>query len=333
MLSKYSGGKIDIQTIKSVVVLFILTLTSCSGIDDALNIRPLEVSSIAEPEPNKVKFVAIGDTGRGNAGQLEVANAIKTKCAKNGCDFVLMLGDNIYNSGVSSINDEQFQTKFENIYKDLAMPFYMALGNHDYGGKGAGYEVIKSIHQVRYTNVSSKWRMPGHFYKFQVLNTLFIALDTNSQLFNVASDQHRDVPNWIAESSATWKIVFGHHPYKSNGRHGNAGNYDGVSGAHVISGDGVKEFVETVLCGNVDLYISGHDHNRQWLEADSDCVGTQLAVSGAGATTTKLQGHNPTRFEKDTLGLLYISIDGSTLIAEFVDVDGKTEFTHTMEKR
>ncbi len=320
-------------TIPGIIIL-ILTLSSCSRIDDALNIKPLPDDQPSVPAvgsgPNKVKFVAIGDAGKGNTGQSDVAKAIKTKCDKDGCDFVLMLGDNIYNSGVSSVNDSQLQTKFEIPYKDLAMPFYMVLGNHDYGGNGAGYEVIRSIHQVRYTNISSKWRMPQHFYKFQVENTTFIALDTNSQLYNVAKDQHRDIPQWIAEATTTWKIAFGHHPYKSNGRHGNAGKYDGISGAPVASGGGVKEFVETVLCGTIDLYISGHDHNRQWL--GEDCDGTQFAISGAGASTTALRGDNPTLFEADSLGFLYISIEGKTLTAEFVDLEGNTEFLHKIEK-
>jgi len=29
---------------------------------------------------------------------------------------------------------------------------------------------------------------------------------------------------------------------------------------------------------------------------------------------------------------LYISIDGNTLTAEFIDANGNTEFTHTIEK-
>jgi predicted MPP superfamily phosphohydrolase len=313
-----------------IIVLFILVLSSCSLIDDVLNVKP-PGGEVTGSGPDKLKFVAIGDTGKGNAGQFEVAQAIKTKCEKDGCDFILMLGDNIYDSGVNSINDDQFQTKFEVPYKELTIPFYMVLGNHDYGGNGAGYDVEKSVHQIRYTEISSKWRMPRHFYRLQVENTTFFALDTNAQMFNLAKDQEKDVSRWIAEANTTWKIAFGHHPYISNGRHGNAGKYEGVPDVPIISGDDVKKFAESVWCGKVDLYISAHDHNRQWL--GSDCEGTQLAISGAGSSTTKLQGSNPSLFETDTLGILYVSIDGNILTAEFVGVDGNTEFTHTMEKK
>ena len=310
-----------------VIAIFVFMQTSCSFIDDKLGIELLE-NEVAGSGPDKLKFVAIGDTGKGNAGQFEVAEAIRKKCAMDGCDFVLMLGDNIYDAGVSGDNDIQFQTKFEIPYKDISIPFFMVLGNHDYGG--IGYDITKSIHQIEYTNDSSKWRMPRHFYKFQVQNTTFFALDTNAQMYHLAKDQKKDVPGWIERASTEWKIAFGHHPYKSNGRHGNAGSYEGVSGIPIASGEGVKEFAESVWCGKVDLYLSGHDHNRQWLAVD--CNGTQLALSGAGASTTRLQGNNPTLFESDELGLLYISIDGSTLTAEFVDINGETEFTHTIEK-
>ncbi len=313
----------------SIVTVFLLLLSSCSLIDDVLAIDP-QIDGELGTSPDKLKFVAIGDTGKGNDGQKKVAQAIKAKCEQDGCDFVLMLGDNIYSNGVDGIDDEQFQTKFEIPYKDLSMPFFAVLGNHDYGGDGVGYEVKKSLYQIRYTEISSKWKMPRHFYRFQVQNTMFFAMDTNAQLFDMAKDQSKDIPRWISEADTTWKIGFGHHPYKSNGRHGNAGIYEGIPGIPGISGASIKEFAESVWCGKFDLYLSGHDHNRQWL--DVKCNGTELAVSGAGASTTQLVGNNPSLFESATLGMIYISIDGNTLTAEFIDADGKTEFTHTIKK-
>src|SRR5262245_29612578 len=41
-----------------------------------------------------VRFAAVGDTGKGNDKQKAVAAAIASKCAKDGCDFVQLLGDN-----------------------------------------------------------------------------------------------------------------------------------------------------------------------------------------------------------------------------------------------
>ena len=317
-----------------IVVVFpslcVQTFTACRSIDKILDVRSDGVDVVVS-EPGKVKFVAVGDTGKGNSGQYKIADVINSKCDKGGCDFVVLLGDNIYGDGVESVNDPQFQSKFEDPYKNLQLPFYMVLGNHDYGGEGAGYEIHKSIYQVQYTEKSSRWVMPAHYYNFRADNALFIALDTNAQLFNLANAQSGDVSKWIDNTESVWKIVFGHHPYKSNGRHGNAGSYDGIPDElELAGGEGIKNFAESVWCGKVDIYLAGHDHNRQWL--DVTCDGTSLVVSGAGATATPLPGSNPVLFQSDTLGILYVSINGKTLTAEFINENGDTEFTHRLHK-
>ena len=75
--------------------------------------RPLDmgVAEEVEAEPVEIKFVAMGDAGKANEGQKLVAKAIKEKCDKDGCDFVILLGDNIYDSGVDSLQDKQWQDK------------------------------------------------------------------------------------------------------------------------------------------------------------------------------------------------------------------------------
>jgi len=312
------------------MLVILAGLSGCQSIDEILDVRP-EGYDVTASEPGKLKFVVIGDIGHGNREQYNVAGVIKDKCASDGCDFVIVLGDNIYGSGVNSIDDPQFKTKFEEPYQNINVPFYMVLGNHDYGGNGAGYEIQKSIYQIRYTEKSTRWLMPSHYYRFKAENATFFALDTNAQLFNLANEQSKDVTHWIAEADTIWKIAFGHHPYKSNGRHGNAGNYDGIPDeVKLAGGKGVKNFAESVWCGKVDIYLAGHDHNRQWL--DTTCDGTALIISGAGADTTALQGNNPALFQSDTPGILYVSIDGKTLTAQFINENSKTEFTHTLQK-
>lgn len=316
--------------INSGLILVASVLPGCQSIDEIIT-EQQDDFDIVGSEAGKIKFVAIGDTGKGNSGQYQVARAIKEKCEKDGCDFILVLGDNIYGSGVDGVDDSQFQTKFEQPYQNIDLPFYMVLGNHDYGGDGAGYEIQKSFYQVQYAKESSKWVMPAHYYKFKGGNTTFFALDTNAQVFYLANEQESDVSKWIAGADTTWKIAFGHHPYKSNGPHGNAGNYDGIpDDAPLVGGKGVKKFAESVWCGKVDVYLSGHDHSRQWL--DSTCEGTNLIVSGAGASTTLLPGNNPVLFQANSLGFLYVVIEGNKLNAEFIDENGKVDFMHPMEK-
>ena len=286
--------------------------------------------------PSTVRFVAMGDTGTGSNAQLKVGNTIAALCKSRGCDFVTLLGDNIYDSGASSPDDPIWQTHFETPYAAIDLDFYAVLGNHDYGHGGAGTDFGKGQNEIGYTAKSKKWKMPAAYYHYAPTTgggaVEMFALDTNMAMFGQDNAQRKDVAGWIAASKADWKIALGHHPYKSNGPHGNAGSYDAKGGISlpVVNGSGVKSYLEGTICGKVDLYLSGHDHSRQWL--NESCQGTELAVSGAGAKATELGGKNPALFESLELGFLYIVIEGKKLTAEFVDENGQTEFTHTITK-
>jgi tartrate-resistant acid phosphatase type 5 len=276
-----------------------------------------------------VRFVALGDAGKANQGQLDVATAVAAKCAASGCDFVQLLGDNIYDSGPSSPTDRVFQTHFEVPYAAVEAPFFVVLGNHDYGGNGAGYEFGKGQHSVDYTALSDKWNLPAAFYHHAIKHVEFFALDTNMAMYSLADNQENTIPGWVAASTARWKIAFGHHPYRSNGPHGNAGDYDGVF-IPPADGSDVKNLLDVAVCGTTDVYLSGHDHTLQWLT--ETCSGTELIVSGTGASATELEGDNPAHFQSLALGFLYVTIDGDTFTGEFIDTTGAVLFTRTLMK-
>jgi allantoate deiminase len=177
-----------------------------------------------------VRFVAIGDQGKGNDNQRRVGAAIGKHCAAKGCDFVVLLGDNFYPSGVASTSDPQWQSAFVTPYESVNVPFYAVLGNHDYGADGMGTDLPRADAELAYGSVNPKWRMPAAHYRFRRGDVEFFVADTNRSMFALYQDARRDFETWLTESTAPWKIVFAHHPYKSNGRHGNAGNYDGPLG-------------------------------------------------------------------------------------------------------
>jgi tartrate-resistant acid phosphatase type 5 len=288
-----------------------------------------------------LRFVALGDGGEGNPTQYKVGEAAKAVCdAKGGCDFALYLGDNFYDSGVSGTRDSQFQSKFEMPYAILPFRFYVVLGNHDYGGNGTGFEFWKAEAQVEYTQISSKWTMPAPYYKFATPGdagpasgpvATFFGLDTNAIMYTGDGDQQAWLEGEMAAAAAGWKIGYGHHPYVSNGAHGNAGEYEGIPGIPIVSGGNVKDFFDASVCGKVDVYLSGHDHNRQWLQPT---CGTEFIVSGTAAKTTDLEGQGtPTFFETDQKGgLLLVELTASTFKGTFYDEDGLEEFSRTVTK-
>ncbi len=296
-----------------------------------------------------VRFIAMGDTGEGNAGQIAVAAAVQSTCAAETCDFVMLLGDNIYDSGVSSVTDPQWMTKFEGPYAALSLPFYPVLGNHDYGGVlfgsdqgGLGNEFDKGSIAVAYTASSTRWTLPATFHTFQLDHVGFVMLDTNSILWDDTTngDQRAWIRGAIADlraSGATWIVAAGHHPLRSNGAHGNAGSYEAIEiggvdipiPVPIMDGRNVRSFFQTYLCGEVDVIFAGHDHNRQWLDEPTACAGTELIVSGAGSKTKSFSSstRNALHFGDDsTEGFMYVRIQGDTFYGRMVDRDGNTQF-------
>jgi tartrate-resistant acid phosphatase type 5 len=300
-------------------------------------------------QDRKVRFVAMGDTGKGNAEQKKVADAVRDVCAAEGCDFVIMLGDNIYDSGTDSVDDPLWQERFEQPYADVDVPFYAVLGNHDYGGKllgvrygGLGNEFERGPIAVEYTQHSSKWRMPDTHYVLREGPVGFVMMDTNSVMWD--NQDNGDQEAWIAGAlaeagQAPWVIVAGHHPFLSNGAHGNAGSYElGELDIPIpigeIAGDDVRDFFNDHICGNADLYLAGHDHSRQWLNEPEACGGTELIVSGAAAEVTPIEDNGSLAHfqEGEEEGFFYAVVDETTLVGRFYDSDGRLDFERTLTK-
>jgi predicted phosphodiesterase len=300
--------------------------------------------------PSEVRFVVMGDTGEGNQAQHTVAAAIDELCDREGCQFVFLLGDNIYDAGVESTDDTGWAERFEEPYAAIDLPFYAVLGNHDYGGDlfgfelgGLGNEWDKGPIEVEYTQVSEKWRMPATHYTLRFGPVGIIALDTNSILWGNTDhgDQYAWYPTALQEiAGVSWTFVMGHHPHRSNGDHGNAGNYDApeLEGWEVPNplpiqnGDAMEAFYDDVVCGTADFLITGHDHSRQWLDEPEELCGAELIVSGAGAKTTEIHANGNQAFFEDASepGFLYVVVDEDSVTGQFYDQDGSLDFERTV---
>lgn len=282
-----------------LTIVLILGLTACGG----SNAAPTTPAPESQASSKTVRFVAFGDAGTGSERQIAVGEAMAEVCRVRGCDFALELGDNFYLSGVDSVDDAQFQSKFETPYAQLAGPIYVTLGNHDNSnGPGEGSANRKGEYQVDYHylagRVSEKWRMPSRYYSFVAGNGLaeFFSLDSNP-LTAIVSDPDpswnfltygQAQQTWLEEglktSRAKWKIAFAHHPYLSNGLHGNAGTYDGLPAALPTTSNGGpwKALLDKTVCAQgVDIFFQGHDHDLEWLKPVPGCGKTHFVVSGA----------------------------------------------------
>ena len=83
-----------------------------------------------------LNFFTLGDWGKASINQAAVSHAMSAAAvvAPSIPDFVLALGDNFYQWGVSDADDKQFNTTFEARFKDpnIRPEWYVILGNHDY---------------------------------------------------------------------------------------------------------------------------------------------------------------------------------------------------------
>ena len=67
--------------------------------------------------PADMNLPQIGDWGRnGQFNQTLVAQAMARKAEKFKPEFIISVGDNFYESGLISAEDQQFDTSFTNVY-------------------------------------------------------------------------------------------------------------------------------------------------------------------------------------------------------------------------
>lgn len=229
-------------------------------------------------------------------------------------DATLLLGDNFYsdftNNSESSLllNDDfwektQFSNWFEKMYdpNTLKMPFFVAVGNHDYdptvAWPVAPTSRTKIFLEQEYDrrHPESRWRMrptkgpndqPRTFYRvdFPPQNTLVTVfmLDSNADLSEAQWDKQlkwlQDELTHPAKMRGKWTILCAHHPIFSNGKHGdNTKEMAGEGSAHDL-----KAWRVEMLKHKIDFYLSGHDHSLQHLESPGFSKNTSFLVIGGG---------------------------------------------------
>lgn len=251
-------------------------------------------------DPDVVRFVAVGDSGRDTPALHAVSSAIARVCAERGCDLGLMLGDNLYDRGMDGPDDPRIDAITEPL-RATGLSWYLVNGNHDYAWV-AGDQ--RSAWVRGWATRTPDVAYPAPWYRFEAGPAAFVALDTTQAFWWGAGAQLA----WLEAtppSTTRWRVVFGHHPLRSNGRHGNAGAYEGWVNLPFASGRSVRELLDAAVCPSTDLYLAGHDHNLELL----DHCGARLIVSGAASRTRPLVDRgNRTTFEGSAPGFVWVEL-------------------------
>ena len=272
-----------------------------------------------------VNCLAIGDMGKGTNDQLQVAKMMKKLYKKNKIQFVLGLGDNIYPDGCDSVDDTLFQDNFETMYQYLPNDrWYMCLGNHDYGYHQNSQGLIdNSRHQVDYTKHSKKWYMPSKYYSFIRGPAEYFYLDTNLDRMSEPDilKQLKIMKHKLDNSKKKFKVVVGHHTWRSIAGHGNA-----------------EPRFETFLNDlfrdtKPHLYMCGHDHCKTLMMKD----GITLVISGNGGESYDEPNVNMDMMKdcqldyfSPSLGFTMLKMKEKSMDIYFYNVDGFKEYKHTI---
>ncbi|MDF1568275.1 MAG: metallophosphoesterase [Spirochaetaceae bacterium] len=221
-------------------------------------------------------------------------------------DFVLYLGDNFYEEGMSSVFDPLWNTAFTDVYDFSRLPlFYVVAGNHDYLGN--------VLAQVDYCSLHTSWSMPALAFKvtYELSDGTFIhfiGIDTNI-LVNSGDDAEAHwywLEQRLIEISGGNIVMFGHHPVYSAGWHGDTPNL-------------VSRLQPLMSTHGVDLYMAGHDHN---LEIRKAVDGVRHVVSGSGGKLRAVTAETESLYAASVPGAVIIELDASgvTLIPRESDI-------------
>lgn len=290
---------------------------------------PAALALEPKAQPDGLNFLIFGDWGRhGQTDQVEVAAQMAMAAQAVGAKFIVSVGDNFYENGVASVDDPQWQTSFEKVYraKELQVPWQVILGNHDYHGNCDA--------QIAYGKTHPRWQMPArYFIRSQQIDPAttvdFFYLDTTPLIKSyhanaitrpqvVTQDTEKQLA-WfkaaLAASTAQWKIVIGHHPIYSGGNHGDT-----------------EELIQNILPllheHKVQAYFNGHDHDLQHLQAGE----VNLFCSGAGSEFRSTKKTEHTKFARACSGFTTVSLQAGQMAVRMIDNRGTLVYATTVPR-
>ena len=289
------------------------------GAVPAIGVRPIP----ARAQAPALSFVVVGDWGReGCCEQAAVAEQMSRCALAVGSKFVISVGDNFYENGVSSVTDPQWKTSFEDVYTrpGLMTKWHVILGNHDYQRTG------KPEAQIQYSKVDQRWSLPEPYYQrteqlADGTTADFFFLDTSAYIqhyYKIGSVVHVDptqpepqfkwLEHALAISQAAWKIVVGHHQV-----------FAVTAPGDYVGDDMIRRFKPLFDKYGVQAYINGHEHNLQHIRQ----AAVHYITCGAGSQTDPVQAP-PGQFGSGRHGFMSMRLEKEMLRFSFIDDLGNT---------
>jgi predicted phosphodiesterase len=264
-----------------------------------------------EARPGSVRFAVIGDSGRGSQAQYELAQQMSLQRKRFEFSFVIMLGDNVYDSDAPKDYIEKFERPYEALL-DAGVKFYAARGNHDVGEQWL-YPLFNTGGHRYFTFRQSG----GPIGALAGNDVQFFAIDSVS----IDDEQLGWLDRELQQSSAEWKICFLHHPLYTSGRYG-------------WSALATRRRLEPLLVQHgVDVVFSGHEHVYERLQPQRGII---YFVSGAAGSVRRddlrLSSASAAGFDDD-LHFMLIDIAGDVMRFEVIARTGAVVDAGSVERK
>jgi predicted phosphodiesterase len=303
-------------------------------------------SAVGEPDP--LKIWVLGDSGLPGEDQDAVRDAYFARHG-NAPDLVLMLGDNAYEDGT----DAQYQAGLFDPYAGVLRHsvLWPARGNHDESHAGDDDDYFDFFTLPTAGECGGAASGTESWFSFDVGNVHFICFDSYLGDLTDPSEMLDWMAADLAANSMEWTIAFTHYsPYTK-------GSHDSDLKWH--SALLREQFLPVLEAGGVDLVLTGHSHGyeRSYLldghYGDSTTFsaahvlddgdgyrygngeyhkpshgpapheGAVYVVAGSASRTHAGTFDHPAMFRgARSLGSLALTVEGSTLEAEFITPTG-----------
>jgi len=226
----------------------------------------------------QLEFAVIGDPGTGGSHQRAVAAQMFRYSAQHHWEFILSLGDNVYEDG----NPAYFGPKFKDIYQPLTskgIRIHSTLGNHDAWKDGGASQVADPGFgyiggQDEYVFEAGPVAGGKRLARFLCLNSVaWLDAMAGKKITPPLEERKERLRRWLADSRKYhWNILYCHHPLYS---------YVTSLWFHRM-GHGssllLRKELEPLIVGRIDLVLTGHDHFYQRIKPQA---GILYVVSGA----------------------------------------------------
>lgn len=237
------------------------------------------------------------------------------------------------------MDDPLWESHFTGLFTPEAfpVPFYPVRGNHDYRSPNPDAQ----LEYYTKHGEEGRWIFPAAYYQtkktladgttidFIFLDTILLAPEASESetAINLHDDEQRKEKQYVwleaalAESTADWLLVVGHHPVFSGGEHGDTPSL-------------VARLLPLLEKHHVDMYVSGHDHTLQHLQ-HLPTTHTQFFVNGNGAKMGHVrnvtQAH--VRRAEVKLGFMSHELTRESMITKAIDREGGVVFEYTQLPR